>query len=388
MFHLSKQIEQLQQEYRLRSLLQVDSEQSTSITLDGKKTLLFCSNNYLGLANNPVLKKAAISAIETWGVGAGASRLISGNLSLFRSLEKKLAQLKHTESALVFNSGYTTNLGALSAIIRKGDLVLADRLNHASLIEGCRLSEGTFRVYRHKDMDQLQKLLANRKRHQHAWIVTDGVFSMDGDIAPLPEIVKLAERYDAMIYLDDAHGTGVLGPHGGGTADHFQLTSPRLIHMGTFSKALGGFGGFIAGSTTLIDFLINKARAFIFTTGLPPSILATAIAAIALIEKKPQLRKQLWKNRTFLFERVQALGFDTFESETPILPIRIGSSEKAVAFSKQLLESQIYVPAIRPPTVPEGNARLRVTVMATHTKAEMNILLKHLEQSGKALHII
>ncbi len=386
--YFNEELDALQQDHRLRSLLPVDSAQSSSITLQGQKVLLFCSNNYLGLADHPLLKKAAISAVETWGTGAGASRLISGNFRLYELLEEKLARLKSTASALVFNSGFTANLGTLGAIVKKGDLILADRLNHASLIDGCRFSEGTLRVYRHKDMEQLEKWLAMRKNNQNAFIVTDGVFSMDGDITPLPEIVMLSEKYDATIYLDDAHGTGVLGEHGGGTLDHFNLTSPRLIQMGTFSKALGGFGGFIAGPKTLIDFLINKARAFIYTTALPPSVVATGLAALDLIEKKPSLREKLWKNRDYFYEKVQALGFDTFESETPILPIRIGNSEEALAFSKQLLAHQIYVQAIRPPTVPEGTARLRVTIMATHTFEEIDTLLAHLEQCGKNLHII
>ncbi len=378
----------LKAEHHLRTLRRVSSPTSTTIELEGKKVLLFCSNNYLGLANHPLLKKAAISAVETWGVGSGASRLISGSLHLNQKLEEKLAQLKCTEAALVFNSGYTTNLGVLSAIIQKGDLILADRLNHASLIDGCRLSRGTFRVYRHKDMAQLEKLLKQRKTSQQTFIVTDGLFSMDGDIAPLPELVDLAERYDATIYLDDAHATGVLGEHGGGSLDHFQMTSPRIIQMGTLSKALGGFGGFFCGRRSLVDYLVNKARPFIYTTALPPSVLATGLAALDLIEKEPQIREQLWKNRAYFHKKLRALGFDTFESETPIIPIRVGESDKALAFSEYLLDHGLFVQAIRPPTVPEGTARLRVTLMATHRLEEMDTLLTQLEAGGKALGLL
>jgi len=382
------ELARLQKQHRLRTLRRVASPTSTTIELEGKKVLLFCSNNYLGLANHPLLKKAAISAVETWGVGSGASRLISGSLHLNQKLEEKLAQLKCTEAALVFNSGYTTNLGVLSAIIQKGDLILADRLNHASLIDGCRLSRGTFRVYRHKDMAQLEKLLKQRKTSQQTFIVTDGLFSMDGDIAPLPELVDLAERYDATIYLDDAHATGVLGEHGGGSLDHFQVASPRIIQMGTLSKALGGLGGFICGRRSLIDYLVNKARPFIYTTALPPSVLATGLAALDLIEKEPQIREQLWKNRAYFHKKLRALGFDTFESETPIIPIRVGESDKALAFSEYLLDHGLFVQAIRPPTVPEGTARLRVTLMATHSLEEMDTLLTQLEAGGKALGVL
>lgn len=383
-----EELKQLQEAHLFRTLLSIESAQSTTVILEGKEVLLFCSNNYLGLANHPQLKKAAAEALERWGVGTGASRLVSGNLSLFKQVEKKLAHLKKTEAALVFNSGYTANIGSIGTLVKKGDLILADRLNHASLIDACRLSGATFRIYRHKDMTQLQKLLASRKAAQNTLIVSDGIFSMDGDIAPLPALINLAERYDARVYLDDAHATALLGMHGGGTADHFQISSKRLIQMGTLSKALGGFGGFIAGDKCLIDTLINKSRPFIYTTALPPSIMATALAALEVIEKEPDLRKQLWENQRYLSEKIRQLGFDTLESETPIIPIRIGSSEKAMAFSRALLENGVYVTAIRPPTVPKDSARLRITLMASHTKAQIDQLLEQLSTTGKQLRII
>lgn len=383
-----EELKQLQEAHLFRTLLSIESAQSTTVILEGKEVLLFCSNNYLGLANHPQLKKAAAEALERWGVGTGASRLVSGNLSLFKQVEKKLAHLKKTEAALVFNSGYTANIGSIGTLVKKGDLILADRLNHASLIDACRLSGATFRIYRHKDMTQLQKLLASRKAAQNTLIVSDGIFSMDGDIAPLPALINLAERYDARVYLDDAHATALLGMHGGGTADHFQISSKRLIQMGTLSKALGGFGGFIAGDKCLIDTLINKSRPFIYTTALPPSIMATALAALEVIEKEPDLRKRLWENQRYLSEKIRQLGFDTLESETPIIPIRIGSSEKAMAFSRALLENGVYVTAIRPPTVPKDSARLRITLMASHTKAQIDQLLEQLSTTGKQLRII
>lgn len=379
---------QLQVQGLYRSLVSIDSGAGSSFKDKGRDVLLFCSNNYLGLANHPALKNAALEAVQRWGAGAGAARLVSGNLALYQELEAKLAQCKHTQSALVFSTGYMANLGAICAIAQKGDLIVADRLNHASLVDGCRFSGATFRIYRHRDMAHLEKLLQKRKKGQNVLIVSDGVFSMDGDIAPLPEILHLAETYDAEVYLDDAHGTGVLGHHGGGIAEHFGFSSPRLIQMGTFSKALGGFGGFVAGTEDLVQFLINKARPFIYTTALPPSVLASALAALDLIQNRPRLIEQLWKNRAYFFQKVSELGFDTLLSETPIIPILIGSPEKALTFSKHLLEKGILVSAIRPPTVPKGTARLRVTLMATHTQDQIDVLLHELECIGKALRVI
>ena len=388
MFHFQEQIGRLKEQHLFRSLIEIESEQSTTIERDGREYLLFCSNNYLGLANHPRLKAAAAAAAQKWGVGAGASRLVSGNIDINRSLELRLAQFKETESALVFSSGYMANIGCLSALIDKTDLILADRLNHASLVDGCRLSRGKFRIYRHKDIHQLRKLLSNRKKTQDTLIVTDGVFSMEGDLTPLPEILSLAEEYDALIYLDDAHGTGVLGPRGKGTCDHFGVSNDRIVQMGTFSKALGGFGGFVAGSDLLVKYLINKARPFIYTTGLPPSVLATALASLELVEENRFLRETLWNNRKYLSERLTQLGFDLCGSETPIIPLRVGSSEKALLFSQKLLQEGIFIPAIRPPTVPSGTSRLRISLMATHTREQIDFLLFFLEKIGKELRFI
>lgn len=378
----------LEEEHLLRSLIQIDSEAAASVSYQGQELLLFCSNNYLGLANHAKLREAAFSAIQTWGVGTGAARLVSGNISLYTQLEEHLARFKHTESAIVFSTGYMANIGAISAIAQKGDLILADRLNHASLIDGSRFSRATFRVYRHKDMAHLEKLLKNRNKGRQTLIVTDSIFSMDGDIAPLPEILRLAEDYDTMVYLDDAHATGVLGMNGKGAAEHFHVSSPRLIQMGTLSKALGGFGGFIAGPHDLIQYLMNKARPFIYTTALPPSTLASALAALTLIEDEPLLIKRLWENRNYLHQKLSKLGFNTLGSETPILPILIGESKKTLAFSQRLMENGLLVSAIRPPTVPRATARLRITVMATHTQEQMDVLLHHMETIGKEMRII
>jgi len=387
-------VNHLRAKHLLRRLTAIDSVSSASVTIHGEKRLSFCSNNYLGLANHPKLKAAAIEAVQIWGVGTGASRLVSGNIRLYGALEEKIAAMKSCEKALVFNSGYTANVGILSALIKENDLVLFDRLNHASLIDGVKLScsaasaGGKLRVYRHKDMKQLQLLLSQRPAHQKAMIVTDGIFSMDGDIAPLAEIVALADQYDAIIYLDDAHATGVLGPTGKGTSEHFHLHSDRIIQMGTLSKALGGFGGFVAGSDLLISYLINKARSLLYTTALPPSVLATAIAALALTEEEPVHREKLWINTNHFRKDVMALGYNTCGSETPIVPLLIGEADVAVTFSKRLMEEGIYIPAIRPPTVKNGQSRLRVTLMATHTKEQVDVLILKLKEIGSQLGVI
>lgn len=388
MLDFQKEISTLEIEHLLRSLVPVASASSTSIEQNGRTFHLFSSNNYLGLSAHPALKTAAIEAAQEWGTGGNASRLVSGNLRLYAELENLLARLKSVESALVFPSGYATNLGAMGAMIQREDLILSDRLNHASLIDGAHLAGGTFRVYRHRDIHQLRKLLSQRKSKQKTFIVTDGVFSMDGDIAPLPEILNLAEEFDALIYLDDAHGTGVLGPHGGGTCDHFQISNPRIIQMGTLSKAVGSLGGFIAADRLTVQYLINKARPLIYTTALPPSVLAASIAALKIIEKTPEIRQRLWKLADDFRSQVRQLGFDICGSETPIIPILIGEAEKALAFSQKLLQEGIFLSAIRPPTVPEESSRLRVTIMATHTVEQIQALLSALEKVGKELRVI
>jgi 8-amino-7-oxononanoate synthase len=383
-----EEIDSLREKKLLRRLTSIDSEADTTVTINGKTLLAFCSNNYLGLANHPALKEAAMAATQTWGVGAGASRLISGNIRLYEMLENEVARFKLCDHAIVFPSGYAANVGALSAIIGEADLVLFDRLNHASLLDGVRLSGGRLRVYRHKDMEQLRALLGKRAAQQKAIIVTDGIFSMDGDIAPLPEIVALAGQYDAIIYLDDAHATGVLGKTGRGTCEHFGIKSDRMIQMGTFSKALGGLGGFVAGSSSLIQFLINKARSLIYTTALPPAVLATATAALQLIQNDSGRKERLWANTNRLRQAMTDLGFCVGSSETPIIPLIVKDADKAVAASSMLLEEGIYLPAIRPPTVPKGQARLRATLMATHSPEQIGYLIEKLEKVGCALGII
>lgn len=373
-----------------RRLRMVESEQSSKVVIDGREVILLSSNNYLGLANHPKIKEAAKKAIDKYGAGSGAARLISGNCILYKELEEKIAEFKNTEAALVFGSGYLANIGILSTVVKEGDLILSDELNHASIIDGCRLSRAEKVIYRHKDTRHIEEILSKNKTKK-ILIVTEGVFSMDGDIAPLPEIIDIAKRYNAMVMVDDAHGTGVLGKKGRGTAEHFGIEKGIDIHMGTLGKALGAYGAYAAGDKGLIEFLINKARGFIFTTALPPSVLASAIMAIRILENEPELIKKLWKNRDYLVTGLKSLGFDTMGCGTPIIPILIGKAEKALKMSEDLFEQGVYVPAIRPPTVPEDTCRLRLTVMAAHTKEELDIALKAFEKivkSVKRLNII
>ena len=378
----------LQAEHRLRRLSSIDSATASTVVQDGRRLLNFSSNNYLGLAHHPALKQAAAAAIRRFGVGAGASRLLSGNHRLYEVLEAAIARFKSTPAALVFNSGYVANLGALGGWVQSGDLAFCDRLSHASLIEGARGSAGTLRIYRHGDVDHLRGLLRRRRAGRRALIVTDGVFGMDGDIAPLPALVALADEYDAQVYLDDAHATGVLGSRGAGTCDYFNLHHPRIIQMGTFSKALGGLGGFVAAETPQIQYLINKAGPLIYTTALPPAVLAAAIAALAWIGENDAPRRRLLRHAEYLRARVAAAGFDIGEGCTPIVPVRIGDNEKAVAFSQRLLAAGFWVPAIRPPTVPVGEARLRISLTAAHTRGQIDRLVDALSTLGRALRIL
>ena len=386
-----KIIRQLKEQSLFRSLRRVDPEPSAlpgRAFIDGRSVILMASNNYLGLAEHPRIKEAAIRAIGRYGMGSGASRLISGNTALHEVLETRIAEFKKTEAALVFSTGYMANLGLLSSLLPSKGLLIADRLCHASLIDGCRLSGCRLQIYGHRNLEQLEKLLKRRPPGRPTLIVTDGVFSMDGDIAPLPELVKLSERYGATVFLDDAHATGVIGHGGRGTPDHFGMASDHVIQMGTLGKALGGFGAYIAGSRDLIHYLVNKAKPFIYTTAPPPSVMAAAIAALEVMESEPERLDQLWKNRAYYAQGLKALGLNTLGSETPIIPIFIGDSQKALRFSERLLEAGIYAPAIRPPTVPKGTSRLRTTVMATHTHKDLNYVLETIDRTARSLEIL
>jgi 8-amino-7-oxononanoate synthase len=376
MFEL--ELSQLEQQHLLRRLMPVQSYDGPRVIINGKNMLLMCSNDYLGLANHPALKTAACSAMERYGFGSGASRLVSGSSALHHELERRLALFKGTEAALVFNSGYAANTGIIPAIVSAGDVILSDSMNHASIVDGCRLSKAAVQVYDHKDVTHLERILKKSDHYRRRLIVTDGVFSMDGDITPLPNIVALAEKYGALVMVDDAHATGVLGKTGAGSVEHFGLSGRVHIQMGTLGKALGSFGAYAAGSKDFIDLLINRSRSFIYSTALPPTVCAASIAALDIIEHEPAQREKLWKNYERFLAGLTQLGIPVGASETPIVPVMIGDSAKALRVAERLFESGIYAIAIRPPTVPEGTARIRMTLMATHSEDDIAFALQQL----------
>ena len=355
----------------LRHLRTVMSAPTGTINLDGRNVVLLGSNNYLGLSTHPQVIAAAVEATRTYGTGASGSRLISGNSERYTTLEANLAKAKGTEAALVFSSGYTANTSVIPVLAGDGDLILSDTLNHASIIDGCRLSRATKKVYRHCDVEHLGALLSESTAFRRRLIVTDGVFSMDGDIAPLPDIYGIATQYDARVLVDDAHGFGVLGSDGRGTVAHFGLEGKGIIQMGTLSKAVGALGGYIAGSHALIELLINRARGFIFTTGLPPATLAAANAALEVMRASPELQQRLLSHACRIKTALVELGFNLLPSETQIIPLVLGSPARATSVAEALLAEGVFAPAIRPPAVPAGTSRLRITVMATHTEAEI-----------------
>ena len=386
--YLITRLKEIEQKGLYRTLNQVESPSDAIVTTNGRTVIEFSSNNYLGLANHRTLKEVAREAVSAYGVGSGASRLIAGNLALYRTLEDRLAQFKGTEASLVFPTGYQTNIGTITALSGPEDVIFSDALNHASIIDGCRLSKAPIITYPHRDMDALEKLLKRTPSARNRLIITDGVFSMDGTIAPLPRLVDLTRTYDCLLMVDEAHATGILGAHGRGTAEHFHVEDDISIHMGTFSKALGSLGGYIAGSRTLINYLINTSRNLIYTTGLPPAVLAVNHAAIDLVESASSLRDALWERTHFFKKELDRLGFDTLETETPIIPLIVGEAAKTVHFSSLLFERGIHAHGIRPPTVPEGLSRLRISIIATHTWNDLHRGLEVFEKTGKELGII
>ena len=385
---LKNRLELLQNAGEYRTLRELCGPQSTTATINGRKVVQFSSNNYLGLADHPRLKAAAREAVDRYGTGAGASRLVCGNLELNGKLEENIAKLKKKERALLFSTGYMANIGTITALMEAGHGIFSDECNHASIIDGCRMAKAETRVYPHKDMEALEKALMESKHCRQRLVVTDGIFSMDGDIAPLPDLVSLAERYECMLMVDDAHATGVLGAHGGGTGEHFSLEDRVDITMGTLGKALGGFGAFVAGDHSLRAFLINRARPFIFTTGLPPAVIASGIAACELLEEEPALRVKLWENVAFFREGMETLGFDLLESETQIIPVLVGDASLTMQMGEMLFHEGVFVQGVRPPAVPQGSSRLRITIMATHTQEQLEYALGALEKVGRKLGII
>ncbi len=371
-----------------RNLRQLSGAQGREIVIEGRKVLNFCSNNYLGLADDPRLGQASADCVQKEGFGSGASRLVCGDMNAHRDLEKKVAEFKGAEDCLVFSTGYMANVGIISSVFGRDDIIFSDRLNHASIVDGIRLSQAQCKRYAHQDMRALENLLKVSGRFRRRGIITDSVFSMDGDVAPLDEIVALAQKYDCLVMIDEAHALGVMGENGRGLAEHFGVEKKIDIQMGTFSKAAGSFGAYCCGSRALIDFLVNKSRSFIYTTGMPPSVAAASLKAIEIIREDPQRRNKVKEQADYLRQGLKQLGFDTMDSQTPIIPILIKDSNRAIDFSNRLLESGIFASAIRPPTVPPNMARLRLTVITTHTKKDLDHMLDQCQRIGKELCLI
>ena len=367
-----------QEESQFRSPRTYTPIDATHVMYEGSTYLMMASNNYLGLTHHPHVKKRSLQAIQQYGTGSGGARLTSGSFPLFQELETRLAQWKECEKALTFTAGFMANLGTISALANKGDIIFSDELNHASLIDGCRLSGAKVQVYPHKDVQALEPLLAESMHHGMRFIITDGVFSMDGDIAPLPELLELAERYDALLIVDDAHATGVIG-EGRGTAHHCHCESPRIITTGTMSKALGSIGGYVCGSQTIIDYIINHSRPFIFATALSPADIGASLGALEVLEQEPRVYQNLRSNTEYMHKALQSLGIPSSD-ETPIFPIIIGSNEDTLEASRLCEQEGIILSAIRPPTVPINTGRLRLTVTASHTEAELHKVIQVLQR--------
>ena len=359
-----------------RSLRSVMSAPTGSVLLDGREVISLASTNYLGLSTHPRVIEAAIEATREYGAGASGSRLIAGNSHLYEVLESKIAAMLNAEAALVFSSGYLANISAIPVLVGEDDLILSDERNHISLIEGCRLGRAEKRIYRHCDPAHLKELLSESSKFRRRLIVTDGVFSMDGDFPPLADICDIAEAYDAMLLVDDVHGFGIFGQSGGGVVDYLGLGDRGIIRIGALSKAVGGVGAFVAGSQALIDLLINRARGFIFTTGLPPGSLAAAAVAIDLIRSDFELRQCLFTNVHTLKAGLSEAGFQLSASETHILPLILGEARRTTQFAEALLKEGVFAPGIRPPTVPMGTSRLRITPTASHTPRELERALE------------
>ena len=385
---LCEQIDTLKDQHLYKTPAIMEGPSQSRITVNGRPNVInLSSNNYLGLANHPKLKAAAIKAVEEWGAGAGAVRPIIGTMRLHKELEARLAAFKHVEATLVFQSGFTANAGVIPTITDGDDAIITDELNHASIIDGVRLSKAARKIYKHNDMDSLEDALKATQDAKKRLIITDGVFSMDGDIAPLPDIVKLAEQYDAATMVDDAHGSGVLGG-GRGTAFHFGVHDKIDVQLGTLSKAVGVMGGYIAGSANLIDWLVQRARPFLFSTAQPPAAVGAIIAAIDLMENDLSLTERLWENARYWKQGLEALGFDTGISETPITPVMVGDEGKAQQLQRDLFDEGVLALAIVFPTVGRGKARIRTMPSAMHTREDLDDALNAFARAGKKLGII
>ena len=383
---LQKKVQELKEQGLYKELVTLEGPSDAECIINGKKVINLSSNNYLGFANHPRLKKAAIEAIEKYGAGAGAVRPIIGNMKIHDDLEKLLAEFKREEAVLAFQSGFNCNAGVIQALTDKGDLIISDQLNHASIIDGTRLSKADKAVFQHSDMADLERVLKEkRNNYNNVLIITDGVFSMDGDIAKLPEIVALAEKYNCLTYVDDAHSSGVLGESGRGTVDHFKLHGRVDVAMGTLSKAIGVVGGYVAGKKVTIDWLKNRGRPFLFSTGLPPAAVGAAIEAVKMLMESTEYTDKLWANAKHFKQGLGKLGYNIGHSETPITPIIIGDEAKTLEFSKKLFENGLFSGPIVFPTVPKGTGRVRCMVTAGHTTEQLDRAVKICEKVGKEM---
>jgi glycine C-acetyltransferase len=384
---MDNELEELKEEGLYNTIRTLEGPQGAWVEMEGKEVLNFSSNNYLGLANHPETVQAAKKALVNYGIGPGAVRTIAGTMELHEELEKKLAEFKKVEAALTFQSGYNSNLAVIPAIVGKGDVIYSDELNHASIIDACRLSGAEIKVYKHADMNSLEEIL-KEDREGKGLIVTDGVFSMDGDVAKLPEIVELAKKYNAITMVDDAHGEGVLGTHGRGIVDHFNLHNEVDIEIGTFSKAIGTVGGCAAGSAKMVEYLKQKARPFLFSSAVTPPDVAATIKSIEILKEDDSLVKKLWDNGDYFKENMKDNGFDVGNSQTPITPVMLGEAKVASEFSKRLFEESVFAQSIGFPTVPKGKARIRVMISATHSRDDLDFALDKFKKVGKELNII
>lgn len=386
--YLEQELDDLRERGLFRWPRLLESPQGPVARYDGREVINLCSNNYLGLANHPTLKEAARRAVDELGVGSGAVRTIAGNMAIHTQVEQELARFKHTEATLLYQSGFSANAGTVSAILGKDDVIVSDELNHASIIDGARLSGAVKKIYPHKDVAAARRLLEESRGARHVLLITDGIFSMDGDIAPLPDLVTVAEAFGAIMMVDDAHASGVLGRAGRGTVDHFNLHGRVDIQVGTLSKAFACQGGYVAGSRVLVDYLIHRARPLLFSTSHPPSVAATALAAVRLVQEQPEIIERLWDNTRFFKRGLAQLGFGTGESETPITPVMTGDERLAMDLSDRLFDAGVFALGITFPTVPRGKARVRTIVTAGHTTAHLQQALDAFERVGRALRLI
>ena len=385
--YLADDLEQLKAQGLYRRLRVLEDEQRAHTTFDGRSVVNLSSNNYLGLTTHPRLREKALEAIERYGVGTGSVRTIAGTMSLHMELERRLAEFKRTEATVVFQSGFTANAGTVSAILTKEDVVISDELNHASIIDGCRLSRAAIKVFPHRDADAARKILRELPPGQRKLLITDGVFSMDGDLGALPDLCAAAEEYGAIMMVDDAHASGVFGKNGRGTVDHFGLHGRVDVQVGTLSKAIGALGGYVAGSTAFIEFLHHRARPFLFSTSHPPSVTATCLAALDVLLEEPQIIDRLWENTRFFKKGLVDLGFNTGASESPITPVIVGDGALCMKLSDRLFQEGVFAQGIAFPTVAKDKARVRTIVTATHTRDDLQFALDRFAAVGRELGI-